>query len=217
VAGSTSGIISGTVRDTNGNPLADVAIIDFQSGPPKQRRQVGLTGPDGSFQIDPFMVYGVRAARFERMGYEAFEIYNIPERSTDSSVGLTVKLQQALQLSPGSTISGVIGPDDITYSDDTGPFLEGYYSCGPCKLINVSAGENGVTLHLSWSGPVPLRVMTGMRDTCCGPSFGASARPGESDIVASTPPMNVALVGVDWNRVRFEPITEAIAFTLAAR
>ena len=148
-----------------------------------------------------------------------WSIYSsVPRDSTFAPLHtITVRMQRKIFLSSGSSLSSLVTPDDVTY-DGTASFpfsdVGAGYQCSPCKLIDISGGENGVTLRLSWSGSIPLALWAGDTQSWDGPYVHAIGRAGASDLVESTASrIDAVLVGLDPS-VRLT-LTEPIAFTLS--
>jgi hypothetical protein len=119
-------------------------------------------------------------------------------------------------------MSGVVTPDDLTYSsaqlDDYAfwAFWEGKYDCRPCKLINVSGVSKGAVLRLSWSGVVPMTLWAG--DAYNAPSVTIRGEPGQSKLEVVAPPVaiNTILVGFDPNVSPLQEGSETFTLSVEA-
>jgi len=202
--------IAGTVREAGGGgPLADVEIV----GPSDQDRErpKAVTAKDGSFRFEQTLY---ETLWFEKQGYQPAQWWLPREANLQELQTLDVKMQSRIFLPSSSSFSSGIGPDDASFegSYPFGDEGEGY-ECRPCKLIEISAAEQGANLRLSWSGSIPLSLWAGNTLSWDGPYVRAIGRPGASETAGSTRSrIDAVLVGIDW-RTRVT-LSGAVAFTL---
>jgi hypothetical protein len=208
--------IAGLVREVNGGPLAGAAIYAYASGG-RSNLQVASTAADGSFRLEQFADDELRVSM---NGYHGAS-WRVPENAgPNDTFTVTIKMQQTLRVSLGSTISSVLTPDDLTYrSEDEYPFWSGDYLCSPCKFIIVQNTNAGATLRLSWSGGPPLTMWGG--DAYQGPVVQVRGEPGAAELVISAPPdngtvsFNTVMVGLDPKRDPSQALNGTVTLALA--
>jgi len=203
--------IAGTARDMNGGPIPGVEIDGW---PSPDGRQTAVTAQDGSFRIDETVF---ERLMFFKDGYQPGSRRMPPGSNSDSTQTAVVTMQRSLVVSVDSAISSVVVPNDPVYFNSLSPVGPLIYFCGPCKLINVSGGEGGVTLTLYRSGSVPVVLLAGdslVGDTLAGLSVHATSASPDCCIWESSAsePVHIAMVGIDARAP--QPLTEPVAFTL---
>jgi len=202
--------IAGTVRLVSGGPLAGVEI----GGPPTGEgdRPRAVTAQDGSFRFDQTLY---ETLWFRKEGYHPSYWSMSRETYLQEVHTVAIKMQPRIFIASESNFSSLIVPDDITFVGGYPFGDEGQsYECGPCKLIDISAAEQGAILRLSWSGSIPLALWAGDTQSWDGPYVRVVGRPDASQLVGSTKSrIDAVLVGVDAS-TRLK-LGEPVVFTLA--
>jgi hypothetical protein len=164
--------IAGTVRLVSGGPLAGVEI----GGPPTGEgdRPRAVTAQDGSFRFDQTLY---ETLWFRKEGYHPSYWSMSRETYLQEVHTVAIKMQPHIFMASESNFSSLIVPDDITFVGGYPFGDEGQsYECGPCKLIDISAAEQGAILRLSWSGSISAGTV-GRQHPELGRSVRACRRP----------------------------------------
>ena len=152
--------IRGVLRETNGGPIAGVAVSLFRW--PQQTPEV-VSDASGSFVIPssqdvcaPGAVVNVRIQDANHW-YKPTTAPACTTVPNPPEVSLVFKGQPQLELKVGSPVATTLSNDDI---DWIFPEYPGEYPCGPCKEIRFPLPSTPGTalVHLSWTGPDPVHL-----------------------------------------------------------
>jgi len=184
--------ISGEVRQVDGPPLGDVRIGTMAG---LTYLPLGKTASDGSFRIERF---AGDALIFDRPGY-ASTLWTVPTGAgLKDTLGIAIRIQQWLFVSAAAALSARLSDDDARFTSGDSLFEMGDYACHPCKMAIISdSSRDPVTLHLTWTGDLPLSLWVG--DGYSRPSLFTS-RSGEKEITAvmnDNTCVSQVMVGVD--------------------
>ena len=149
--------IRGVLRETNGGPIAGVAVWLFKW--PQKTPEV-VSDASGSFVIPSSREVCERGAVVNFQFGDATHWYkptvapacttapNPPEES------ILFKGQPALELKAGPSIATTLSNDDLDWGEP------GEYQCGPCKQIRFPLPSTPGTaiVHVSWTGSDPVHL-----------------------------------------------------------
>ena len=145
--------IRGVLRDTNGGPIAGVAVSLFRW--PQQTPEV-VSDASGSFVIPssqdvcaPGSAVDVRI-RDANHWYKPTRAPGCTTAPNPPEVSLVLKGQPILELKVGSPVATTLSNDDI---DWIFPEYPDEYQCGPCKEVRITMPPGGpALLHVRWTG-----------------------------------------------------------------
>ena len=149
--------IRGVLRETNGGPIAGVAVSLFRW--PQQTPEV-VSDASGSFVIpssrDICQTGSVVNFRFGDTAhwYKPTLAPACTTAPNPPEVSIVVKGQPVFDLKVGSPVVTTLSNDDFDWGES------GEYQCGPCKEIRFPLPSTPGTalVHLSWTGPDPVRL-----------------------------------------------------------
>jgi len=150
-------LIRGILRETNGGPIAGVAV--WLSRWPQKTPEV-VSDASGSFVIPSSReICGPGAVvnfnfRDVNHWYKPTLAPACTTASNPPEASLLLKGQPILELKVGSSVVTTLSNDDLDWGEP------GEYQCGPCKQIRFPLPSTPGTalVHLSWTGPDPVHL-----------------------------------------------------------
>jgi hypothetical protein len=151
--------IRGVIRETNGGPIAGVAVWLFRY--PARTPDV-VSDASGSFVIPPSREVCATGSVVDLVIGDVFHWYKqtvAPACTTASNpaeVSIELKGQPALQLKVGAPVLTTLSNDDI---DWIYPYDTDGYQCGPCKEVSLTVPPAGpALLHVRWTSADPIHL-----------------------------------------------------------
>lgn len=177
-------IISGTVRAVDSGPVEGATVL--ASG-----KLVARSDSDGRFTIRDVpadRIYVYKSPDFVGTAWP------VPP---GSEVKVDTRVQANLVVVKGTTVSGSISADDLTYSGEyEDVYWESTYRCSSCKQMRLSPYPVGaVQVRLRWSGSLPLDLWIGQHYQ--GLQKVAHGEPGLSEVTVESANADTILVGID--------------------